>query len=134
VIPPGWQAVRRSTDDECVGYLAPDGGDGRVVPMSLLGTRLGPAGSVEFSHGLLLAVGLAALDRRWWCRLPGLLPRGLLMAEEPEDTWVWRPVVIVEASPASCRIRPEWPAPEERQGQALLPVPVGGLVRTDPPV
>jgi hypothetical protein len=134
VIPPGWQAVLRTADDECVGYVVPDGADGCVVPMSLLGTQLGPAGSEEFSRDLLLAVGLAALNRRWWCRLPDLLPRGLLMVENPQDTWGWRPVVIVEASPTACRIRPEWPAPDERHGQALLPVPVGGLVRAEQPV
>jgi hypothetical protein len=42
-------------------------------------------------------------------------------------------LVLVEVSPAECRLRPEWPEPRELTGQAVLPVPVGDLVRAEPP-
>jgi hypothetical protein len=131
VIPPAWQPVRRPEDDELVGYLVPDGA--AFVPTTLLGTPLGAAGPAGDARRLLVAEGLRAVDGRWWCRLPGTMPRGLLSGARPEEHWPWRPVVVVEASPVGCRIRPEWPAPEERSGQALLPVPVGPLLRLERP-
>jgi hypothetical protein len=133
VIPPAWLPVRRPEDDELVGYLAPDGADDVVVPTTLLGTPLGAAMPADDARRLLVAEGLRAVDGRWWCRLPGVLPRGLVTASPPGADWTWRPVVVVEASPTSCRVRPEWPASEEQGGQALVPVPVDGLMRRQPP-
>ena len=132
MIPTHWQEVRRPADDELVGYLVPDGGTD-VVPTTLVGTALGAPGPAADGRTRLLTGGLAALDRRWWCRLPGTLPRGLLDAARPAADWEWRPVVVVEAAPDGARIRPEWPAPEEMGGQAALPVPVGDLLRAEPP-
>jgi hypothetical protein len=132
VIPEHWETVRRPDDGEVVGYLAADGG-ADVVPTTLVGTALGEAGPAADARAALLARGLAALDRRWWCRLPSPLPRGLLDAASPAAGWEWRPVVVVEATPDGARVRPEWPAPEEMGGQATLPVPVGGLLRAEPP-
>jgi hypothetical protein len=78
--------------------------------------------------------GLALLARRWWCRLPGTLPPGLLDAAHPRADWNWRPVVLVEVSPTGCRVRPEIAAPEELTAQASLPVPVGDLLREEEPL
>jgi hypothetical protein len=125
-----WELVRRP-DGESVGYLVPDGP--LVVPVNLLGRPFGPAQDPAGATALLRARGLAALDRRWWCRLPDLLPPGLLAAERPRPEWGWRAVVLIEVQPAECRLRPEWPAPRELTAQAVLPVPVGDLVRAEPP-
>ena len=132
MVPPAWLPVHRPDDDELVGYLVPDGADDVVVPTTLLGTPLAAAMPGDEARQLLGAEGLRAVDGRWWCRLPAVLPRGLLSAARPEEHWSWRPVVVVEASPVGCRVRPEWPAPEERGGQALLPVPVGTLLTSEP--
>ena len=133
MIPSTWLPVRRAEDDELVGYLVPDGADD-VVPTTVLGTPLGAAMPSGEARRLLVAEGLRAVDRRWWCRLPAVLPPGLLRASTPDEDWAWRPVVVVEASPIECRIRPEWPAPVELGGQAVLPVPVDGTLRAEPPV
>ncbi|MCA0146485.1 hypothetical protein [Blastococcus sp. LR1] len=124
MFPPDWTAVHRA-DGEQVGWLDATGG-----PRLLTGALLpAPAGDgVE----LLRAHGLAALDRRWWARLPAPLPPGVLPADEPKADWNWQPVVLVESSPTGCTVRPEWPAPGET-GRALLPVPVGDLLLTEPP-
>jgi hypothetical protein len=118
VIPPHWLPVRRPEDDELVGYLVPDGAEDIVVPTTLLGTPLGAPGPVEHARRLLVVAGLRAVAGRWWCRLPAALPRGLLTASSPSEDWPWRPAIVVEASPVECRIRPEWPDPEELAGQA----------------
>src|SRR5919107_1031435 len=131
MIPEHWEAVRRPDDGEVVGYLAADG-DHDVVPTTLVGSPLGEPGPADDARAVLLARGLRALDRRWWCRLPSPLPRGLLDAARPGAGWEWRPVVVVEAAPDGARVRPEWPAPEEMGAQARLPVPVGGLLREEP--
>jgi hypothetical protein len=133
VIPTGWQPVRRPADGEHVGYLVPDGSPGLVLPVTLLGSALGPPHDRPTATALLAARGLVALDRRWWCRLPAPLPPGALPAGEPADGWEWRPVVLVEVSSAECRVRPEWAAPGELTAQAVLPVPVGDLLRPHPP-
>ena len=133
MIPTGWRPVRRSADGELVGYLVPDGSPGLVLPVTLLGSALGPAHDRPTATALVESQGLAALDRRWWCRLPATLAPGVLPAGEPVEGWEWRPVVLVEVSPTQCRVRPEWAAPGELTGQAALPVPVGDLLRTEPP-
>jgi len=133
VIPTSWTPVHRPSDAELVGYLAPDGAPGLVVPTTLIGLPLGAALPSAEAVSVLVAEGLRRLDRRWWCRLPSTLPAGTVDAAEPLDAWEWRPVVVVEASPAGCTVRPEWPAPEERTGRAALPVPVGDLLREQPP-
>ena len=132
MIPSDWTPVHRA-DGEHVGYLVPDGPRGLVLPVTLVGAAIGPSQEPETAGALLGARGLAALDRRWWCRLPAALPRGVLPAGEPPAAWDWRPVVLVEVSPAGCRVRPEMAAPEELTAQAELPVPVRGLLRADAP-
>jgi hypothetical protein len=126
VIPTHWTPVHRPQDGEHVGYLTADD-----EAHLLTGAPLSPDGSD--AHEQLVSRGLRALDRRWWCRLPGALPRGVLDAGTPERDWEWRPVVIVEVTPQLCTVRPEWPAPEEMTGRALLPTPVGDLLREQPP-
>ena len=133
VIPHSWSQVTRPSDGEHVGYLAPDGADGLVVPTSLLGHPLTPAQDREDAVTLLRERGLASLDRRWWCRLPSTLPPSLVAAGEPGPGWEWRSVVLVEVSPGECTVRLEFGGPEEFRGRAALPVPVGDLLRTDPP-
>jgi hypothetical protein len=133
VIPSGWEPVHRPVDGELVGYLAPDCVAGLVLPLTLVGAALGPPHDRASATTLLMSRGLAALDRRWWCRLPATLAPGLLPAGEPSADWSWRPVVLVEVSPGRCRLRPEWPAPAEIGAQAVLPVPVRDLLRTTPP-
>ena len=123
VIPTDWTPVHRA-DGELVGWLAADG-----RPRLLTGAPL--AAPADDGVAQLRSRGLAALDRRWWARLPAPLPPGLIPAGEPDDEWAWQPVVLVESSPTGCTVRPEWPAPDET-GRALLPVPVGDLLRTDP--
>jgi hypothetical protein len=124
--------VHRPADGEHVGYLAP-AGDDAVVPLTLVGTALGNASSRDAATSLLVERGLAELARRWFCRLPPVLPPGVLAAVPPQGTWAWRPVVLVEVSPTGARLRPEWPAPEERTAGAELPVPVGDHLRPAPP-
>ena len=126
-----WDVVLRPHDDEAVGYLVPDGS--LAVPVTLAGQPLGPAQEPDAATALLVARGLSVLDGRWWCRLPDLLPRGILAAGHPLPAWGWRAVVLVEVSPSACRVRPEWPAPAELTGQAELPVPVGQLLLAEPP-
>lgn len=121
VIPTDWTPVHRA-DGELVGWVAPDG-----RPRLLTGAPMGDDGIEQ-----LRSRGLAALDRRWWARLPAPLPPGVLPAGEPDEDWTWQPVVLVESSPTGCTVRPEWPAPGET-GRALLPVPVGDLLRELPP-
>lgn len=132
VIPTHWTAVHRPDDGEHVGYLSPERSD-RAVPHLLVGAPLAPACPREDAAALLRQHGLRALDRRWWCRLPAVLPRGTTDAGDPQPDWEWRPVVVVEASPEGCTVRPEWPAPEELTGRASLPTPVGDLLLVEPP-
>jgi hypothetical protein len=126
-------SVTRPSDDEHVGYLVPDGGDGRVVPTSLVGTPLGPAQDCRDAVALLEAHGLRSLDRRWWCRLPHTLPDGVLPAAEPSPDWHWRSVVLVEVSPERCTVRLEMAEPAQLRARAALPVPVRDLLREQPP-
>ncbi len=118
--------MHRPEDGEHVGYLGPDG-----RPRLLTGAALTTAAADP--HDLLVTTGLRALDRRWWCRLPAQLPRGITHATEPAADWEWRPVVLVEVSSTTCTVRPEWPAPEEMDARAVLPTPVGNLLREQPP-
>ena len=120
-------------DGEHVGYLVADGPPDLVLPVTLVGAARGPAQDRASATVALTARGLSALDRRWWCRLPSPLPGGVLAAGDPAAEWEWRPVVLVEVSPAGCRVRPELAAPEELTAQAALPVPVGALLRATAP-
>lgn len=133
VIPTSWTPVHRPSDAEHVGYLAPDGRDDRVVPTSLVGLPLGAAQSSEEAVALLVTQGLRSVDRRWWCRLPHALPDGVLAASEPCADWDWRPVVLIEVSPAGCTVRLEMAEPAQLRARAALPVPVGDLLREQPP-
>jgi hypothetical protein len=125
--------VHRPDDGEHVGYLAPLLAGELVLPVALHGVPLGPPQLRGAATALLRTRGLAVLDRRWFCRLPMPLPPGVLPAGEAAPEWSWRPVVLVEVSPADCRVRPAYPAPEELTSQASLPVPVGGRVLPEPP-
>ena len=125
--------MTRPSDAEHVGYLVPDGDDSAVVPTSLVGLPLGPAQPAPDAVGVLVAHGLRSLDRRWWCRLPHPLPGGVLPAAEPAPDWHWQPVVLVEVSPTGCTVRLEVAEPAQLRARATLPVPVGDLLRTDPP-
>lgn len=133
MIPRSWTPVHRPSDGEHVGYLAPSGADGRLVPTSLVGLPLDGARDRGAAEALLATQGLARLDRRWWCRLPSPLPAGVLPAASPLPEWSWRPVVLVEVSPAGCTVRLEMAVPEELRARAALPVPVGDLLREKPP-
>jgi hypothetical protein len=133
VIPTSWHPVRRPSDGETVGWLVADGAPDRLVPATLVGSPLGPAQERAEATALLIRRGLAALDGRWWARLPDPLPRGSTVAGEPGPDWGWRPVVLIEVSPTGCTVRPEMPAPGELSARAILPVPVGGLLRAQPP-
>ena len=130
MIPTHWTPVHRPEDDEHVGYLSPDGGPGRAVPRLLTGAPAGPATTSEAARDLLVRHGLAMLDRRWWCRLPVPLVDGTPVGS-PEAHWQWSAVVLVEASPVECRVRLEFAAPAELRARAVLPVPVGDLLRED---
>ena len=132
MVPTGWTVVHRPADGEAVGYLAPAPG-GLVEPLDLTGTPAGPRQPRSAAGGLLTGRGLATLTGRRWCRLPDPLPRGVSDAGEPGADWPWRPVVLVEVSPAAVRLRPEWPDPREAGAQARLPVPVGDLLLAEPP-
>jgi hypothetical protein len=124
--------VHRPGDGEHVGYLSPDGTPTAVVPRLLTGAAAGPASSPAVARALLVERGLAALDRRWWCRLPVPLADGTDAAEWGAD-WVWSAVVLVEASASGCRVRLEYADPAELRARARLPVPVGDLLREHPP-
>ncbi|HEY0127033.1 MAG TPA: hypothetical protein VGB58_07835 [Blastococcus sp.] len=132
MIPTGWHLVHRPADGEHVGYLVPDGSPDRVVPVTLVGSALGPAQDPATAIALLEGRGLTALDRRWWCRLPVPLTDGT-DAAEPGTDWAWCAVLLVEAAPDGCRVRLEHAAPAELRAQARLPVPVGDLLREHPP-
>ncbi len=121
MIPSTWRPYRRDSDDELVGYLTDDG-----TPMSLIGLPLGDPG--PDAEAMLSERGLAALDGRWLCRIPNPLPPGRVDATRPAEDWPLRHVVIVEAGPDQCRVRPLMPHPEELDSQATLPVPVHGLL------
>ena len=132
MIPTHWTPVHRPADGEHVGYLAPDGVPARVVPRLLTGTPAGPASSPDADRDVLVRHGLAMLDRRWWCRLPVPLSDGT-PANSPEPDWEWSAVVLIESSPVQCRVRLEFAAPAELRAVAVLPTPVGDLLREHPP-
>ncbi|NEK86414.1 hypothetical protein GCU60_11695 [Blastococcus saxobsidens] len=131
MIPPDWTPVHRA-DGEQVGWLCADGVPGPALPLLLTGTPLTGPRPRDEAAALLRQRGLAALDRRWWARLPEPLPAGTFAAGEPGEDWTWQPVLLVESSPTGCTVRPEWPAPGQT-GRALLPVPVAGLLVEEPP-
>jgi hypothetical protein len=131
VIPSDWTLVHRA-DGERVGYLSPDGAPSRVVPRLLTGASAGPPSSPDAGRDLLIARGLAMLDRRWWCRLPVPLTDGT-PADSPAADWEWSAVVLVEASPVECRVRLEFAEPAELRARAFLTTPVGELLRAEPP-
>ena len=126
---PSWEVVRRAQDDERVGYLAPvAGSDGLVVPMTLAGTPAAAPMDGDEASTLLAGTGLALLARRWWCRLPAVLPPGVTDAGRPAADWDWRAVLLVEVGPHRVRVRPELPEPAEGTASAVLPVPAGDLL------
>jgi hypothetical protein len=131
VIPSDWTPVHRA-DGEQVGWLAPDGGPGLVQPLLLTGAALADARGREQAVALLRARGLSALDRRWWARLPDTPLAGVQPVDRPEPAWDWHPVLLVEVSPAGATVRPEFAGPGDT-GRASLPLPVGDLLRAEPP-
>jgi hypothetical protein len=68
--------VHRPEDGEHVGHVSPDG-----LPRLLTGAAL--AAGAPDPHALLVGRGLRALDRRWWCRLPAVLPNEITDAAAP---------------------------------------------------
>ncbi|HEY8788992.1 MAG TPA: hypothetical protein VIM10_07675 [Actinopolymorphaceae bacterium] len=104
-----------------------------VVPVTLIGTRLGPAQSAATATALVNQYGLAELAEFWWCLLPTPLAGHAIDVTDPADGWTWRRVVVVEASPARCQVRPALTMPEEFIDQVSLPVPVGDLLQADLP-
>ena len=133
VIPTSWTPVHRPSDAEHVGYLAPDGAGGCVVPTSLIGMPLGPSRPSAEAVSVLVAEGLPSLDRRWWCRLPSTMPSGVFSAAQPGSDWSWHPGVLVEVSPERCTVRLELAEPAQLRARVTLPVPVGDLLLEQPP-
>jgi hypothetical protein len=140
MVPEGWLPHRRVADGELAGYLAPVDADdttgaadaARFIAMTVVGTVVDPeSGALEeaAARALVEARGQAALDGTWWARLPKPLPAGNLHAAHAYADWEWRPVVIARADASRCVLRAETPWPEERHSRALLPVPVGELLR-----
>ena len=134
MIPDDWQPCRRASDGELTGYLraAADAAT-EVVPVTLIGTPLGPPQNHASATALVNQYGLAELAEFWWCRLPSPLPGNGIDVTDPQDGWTWRRVVVVKASPAHCRVRPAHPEPEEFIAGVSLPVPVGSLLLADQP-
>ena len=125
--------MHRPEDGEHVGYLVPDGALARPAPCSpVCRARRRRCRSSDGRRPCWRARGLPRLDRRWWCRLPVPLPAGT-DADAPAPDWEWRPSSSVEVSPAGCRVRPELAAPAELRALAVLPTPVGELLRAEPP-
>ena len=134
VIPEDWWVHPRGGDGEVVGYGRPSTeADGLVVPLSLIGTPLGPPQAPDRVADLLDRVGLAVLAGRWWSRLPTPIPETGCDPTERRVSWDWRAVVIVEARSARCIVRPGFPLLKERTRTVALPVPVGDLLAADPP-
>ncbi|ANE42922.1 hypothetical protein [Deinococcus puniceus] len=135
MIPPTWQECRRpnddTDDDELVGYLMSAGE--QVIPVTLIGTPLGEAQANATAVALLHERGLMTLNGRWWCLLPEVVLGTDTDPLQPQPSWEWRSVFIVEASPQECRVRLEMPAEEERTSTVTLPVPVGELLRARQP-
>ncbi|MFB9993004.1 hypothetical protein ACFFLM_13605 [Deinococcus oregonensis] len=131
MIPPAWQECLRPDDDERVGYLVPAGEV--FIPVTLIGTPLGEAQGRAAAAALLHERGLMTLNGRWWCLLPEMLLGTETDPRQPQLSWEWRSVLIVEASPEECRVRLEMPAEEERTSTVTLPVPVGELLRARQP-
>lgn len=129
-----WLPHRR-VDGELAGYLVPAAGvPGRFAPVTIIGTIIepetGPLSEAE-ARALVEARGTDELHGRWWAELPAPLLPGVLDASDPVAGWEWRLVVIVEANEERCVIRPQDPAPEELESTAVLPVPVGELLRPE---
>ena len=64
MIPQHWRPYRRSSDEELVGYLVPQGD--AVVPVNLFGYPLGEAAEADHAEALLESAGLSALAELWW--------------------------------------------------------------------
>lgn len=126
MIPSTWEHRRRA-DGELVGYLVPhvEG----VVATSLVGLPLADPGPRHEAVTLLDATGLAALDRKYYARLPNPVPPGGVDVDAPAADWDWRVVVIVESSPTRVSIRPAMAYPEELRSLVVIEPPVGGLLR-----
>jgi hypothetical protein len=133
VIPQEWTPVRRESDGELVGYLAPDAVDATlVVPMTLVGSAFGPADTAPRASAALREGGLAALAARWWCRLPKTLPENPIEVTTAKIGWVWRPVLVIEVGTERCSVRPAFAYPDEFKRSAYLAVPVGAKLRSTP--
>lgn len=126
MIPPLWEPRHRA-DGELVGYLVPHGNG--VVPMSLVGLPLADPGPRDQAAGVLDTMGLAALDRKYYARLPNPVPPGVVDVDTPSADWDWRVVVIVESSPSRVSIRPAMAYPEELRSLVVIEPPVGDLLR-----
>jgi hypothetical protein len=113
-------------DGERTGWLDEHGG-----ARTLIGTPLALRPDEEPTEALQ-ARGLTAIDGRWWARLPEEVD-ATTDATAPRPDWRWEPVVLVEASPEACAIRLELAEPAQLRHHFRLPVPVGDLLRREPP-
>jgi hypothetical protein len=131
MIPETWTPVRRTDDDELVGYLekAPTG----TIPRLLTGAALGDSRTADAAAADLEAAGLAELDRVFWVRLPDPLPEGRTPASSPGRDWHWREVRIVSVTDSECVVRLRADDAEPPLALAVLPVPVAGLLRREAP-
>lgn len=66
MVPQTWVPFRRPEDDELLGYLD-ERADG-IVPLTVFGAPLGPAGSRAQAEEVLRARGLASLAEPWLLR------------------------------------------------------------------
>jgi hypothetical protein len=67
MIPQHWRPYRRSSDEELVGYLVPQGD--ALLPVNLFGYPVGEAGGADEAEALLESAGLGALAEPWWLEL-----------------------------------------------------------------
>lgn len=133
MIPLDWQPCRRPSDSELTGYLASAEAQDLVVPMSVIGTPIGQPQPVDAATALVNQVGLTELAEFWWCVLPNPLPGNGIDVTDPQTDWTWRRVVIVEANPARCVIRPDLPAPDEFAFRVIIHTPVAQFLRKAEP-
>lgn len=114
-VPADWEWVRRSSDDELVGYLAAADSDaGEVVALTLTGHPLGEPVAAEAAVELLSRIGLSVLADPWLLtRTDGEEVAVLISSTSPGR------VVVVEAP---------WGYPSPDAPHHVLSVPAPQLV------
>ena len=131
VIPRRWTPVHRA-DGEHVGYLVPSGEPGLVLPVTLVGAAIGPSQEADVATALLAERGLAALDRRWWCRLPDPLPRGVLDAGNPPAGGRGDPSSSSRSPPAAAACDRRCPRPRSARARRHCRYPFAGCCGLGP--